>query len=311
MKVLVTGATGFIGSHLCDELLKRRYIVFGATFSENTQNIKPLLSCGNFHLKKCDILDQKAVSDMIKKNGIEIICHLAAKLPISNNDSESKSLYFDVNAKGTLNILKAAQNYANKIIYASSMSVYSEPPKYLPVDEKHPTEPSTAYGRSKLEGESYCIEYAKMINIIMLRYGGAYGRGQPTHNAIPRFINQALNNKPITIYGDGTQTSDYTYIKDIVQGTILAMEKNKPGVFNIGSGKEISVRDLAERIIDITNSKSEIILVEKDTNRQFRFAMDITKSQNFLGYSPHTLDEGLRSYISNWIDDRSRIRELC
>jgi nucleoside-diphosphate-sugar epimerase len=300
MNILVTGATGFIGSHLCKELIQRGYTVFGLSRSGRIQNIKSLLTQKEFYLQRGDIRDVKILSDIIRVNNINVIFHLAAQLP-QGNDLNNPFLCFDINARGTLNLLNAAYlNGADKLIYASSMSVYSEHPKYLPVDEKHPVQPSTIYGVSKLEGELYCNVYSKAMNMVVLRYGGAYGKGQPKHNAIPTFISQALNNMPITIYSDGTQTSDFVYVKDVVQGTILALEKNKTGAYNIGSGEEMSVRDLAERIINFTDSKSEIVMADNDTDRPFRFVLDITKSRKGLGYSPHSFDEGLSLYISEF-----------
>jgi len=300
MNILVTGATGFIGSHLCKELLQRGHTVFGLSYSRNIRNIKSLVNKKNFYLLTGDIEDVNFLFDIFNKNEIKIIFHLAAKL-LHDHDLDNPFTYFNINARGTLNLLDAAyRNDIEKFIYASSMSVYSEPPEYLPVDEKHPVQPSTLYGVSKLEGELYCNVFSKAMEICVLRYGGAYGKGQPKNNAIFAFINQALNNRDITIYGNGTQSSDFVYVKDIVQGSLLALEKNKSGVYNIGSGEEMSVKDLAERIINFTNSKSEIVFTGKDTDRPFRFVLDIKKSRNDLGYSPHSVDEGLSMYISEF-----------
>ncbi len=300
MNLLVTGATGFIGPHLCQELIQRGYTVFGLSYSGKVQNMSSLLNQKEFHLQMGDIRDVRFLSDMIRGNSIKAILHLAAQLPYSE-DLNNPFLSFDINAGGALNLLNAAYlNHVDKFIYASTMSVYSEPPQYLPVDEKHPLQPSTIYGVSKLAGELYCQAYSKVIDMVVLRYGGAYGKGQPEHNAIPRFVNQALSNMPITIYGDGTQTTDFVHIKDIVQGTLLALERNKPGVYNIGSGEEIKLSDLAKRIINFAGSKSEIVLADKNTERTFRFVLDITKSKKELGYSPHSFDEGLSMYISEF-----------
>ncbi|MFC1964610.1 NAD-dependent epimerase/dehydratase family protein, partial [Chloroflexota bacterium] len=206
-----------------------------------------------------------------------------------------------INAEGTLNVLNAAYlNNVDKFIYSSSMSVYSEPPRHLPVDECHPVQPSTIYGVAKLAGELYCNVYCKAMDIVVLRYSGAYGKGERESNAVHTFISQALENKPITIHGDGSQTSDFIYIDDAVQGTLLALENDKPGIYNIGSGEELSVHELAERIINLTNSKSKIILTNYDSERPFRFVLDITKAREAFDYSPRSLDEGLGIYMKEF-----------
>jgi len=298
INILVTGATGFIGSHLCKELTKNEYNVFGLYFSENSGKIKELLNQKEIHLEKGDVRDFNFLKKIIKKNQIKIIFHLAATLPYAN-DLEDPFLLFEVNARGTLSLLNAAYlNGVKKFIYASSSSVYSEPPQHLPVDENHPTRPLTIYGASKLAGELYCDAYSKSMDITILRYCGAYGIGQDKHYATYRFVNQALNNEPITIYGDGSQTSDFTYIGDIIKGTILAMKKNKPGVYNISSGEETSIRELAEEVINLTDSDSKIIFTNENTNRPFRFFLDIKKARKNFGYSPFSLRKGLSEYIS-------------
>jgi len=299
MNILVTGATGFIGSHLCQELIQRGHHVFALSRSGRTGNIESLLPHKEFHLEIGDIQDTDLMRNIIKDNRIKTIFHLAAQLP-NDSDINNSLLGFDTNARGTLSVLNAAYLDVDKFIYSSTMSVYAEPPQYLPVDESHPVQPSTIYSVAKLAGELCCNLYSRAMDIVVLRYSGAYGRGERESNAIPTFINQALNNRPITIHGAGTQTSDFVYIDDVVQGTLLAWENNKPGVYNIGSGQEISVTELAKRIINITNSKSEAVLTDKDTERPFRFFLDITKAQKVLGYSPRSLDQGLGTYLKEF-----------
>lgn len=290
--ILITGATGFIGSHISKELVKRGYLVFGLSLvDENHKEI---------YLLKGDIRDLNTLYNVIKENKIKTVLHLAALIP-HKESLHNPFLCFDVNARGTLNLLNAAYlNGVDKFIYTSTMSVYSEPPRYLPVDENHPTQPSTIYGASKLEGELYCNIYSSAMNMVVLRYGGVYGKGQQESNATivaMRFIKQALNNEPITIYGDGNQSSDFLYIEDMLQGTFLALEKNITGVYNIGGGEEISIIDLAKRIINLTNSRSKIVFINKNTNRPFRFVLDIKKAQKILGYSPSSLNNNLSKYI--------------
>ncbi len=296
--ILITGAAGFIGANLCQKLIEKGYNVFGISLSGKKINLRRgTLNKKNFHFKKGNILNTKLISKIIKYNKIDTIIHLAAVLP-SKKDIDNPLFIFKVNAQGTLLLLKEAfKNKVNKFIYTSTMSVYSEPPEYLPLDEDHPTKPLTIYGASKLSGELYCNVYSKFINITILRYGGAYGGGQHKHSAVYRFVKQAVKNKPITIYGSGNQSTDFTYIDDIINGTILAMGKNRPGVYNIGSGKETSIRHLAEKIIKLTKSKSKIIFLSKKTDRPFRFILDIDKARKTFGYSPTTLENGLSKYI--------------
>ena len=196
--------------------------------------------------------------------------------------------------------MKAATDKSvDKFIYISTMSVYSEPPSYLPVDEEHPAQPRNIYGITKVVGELCCNLDSDKMNVIILRYGGVYGQYCRESDAVPTFIQQALNNQPLTIDGDGTQSSDFVYIDDIIQGTILAWEKGNPGIYNLGNGQEISVREMAEKITNLTGSKSKIIRSASRSDRPYRFVLDITKAQKLLGYSPQSLDEGLRSYLAN------------
>lgn len=301
--ILVTGASGFIGSHLCKELIKKGYVVFGLAPNDKAKNLKSLVNKKNFYFKKGDIRNFNAVSRIIKKNNIKVIFHLAAILP-NQKEFENPFMFSDINARGTLNLLHSAYlNGVQKFICSSTSSVYSEPPKYLPMDENHPTCPSTIYGASKLEGELYCKVYSKVMNVVVLRYCGAYGVGQDKHYATYRFIKQALNNKPITIYGDGNQTTDFTYIGDIVNGSILTMERARSGTFNISSGQETSIKKLAETIIKLTNSKSKIVFTGKKTDRPFRFVLDVKKAKKVLGFRPFSLKEGLLKYISEFKKD--------
>ena len=240
--------------------------------------------------------DTRCLKNLIKDNGIKAIFHLAAQIP-DGNSPKNPSIYFETNVRGTLNLLDTAyQNGVEKFIYASSMSVYSEPPCYLPVDEEHPTKPVASYGASKMSGEFYCNLYAKVLDIAILRYSATYGPRDRKSSLMLTFCRQALKNEPVTIYGDGTQSSDFVYIDDTVRGTLLVWDNNKSGIYNIGSGEETSVKRLAERIIYITGSDSEIVFVKKDTDRPFRFYLDISKSRKELSYSPLLLDQGLRIY---------------
>lgn len=296
MSILVTGAAGFIGSHLCRELVTRGHEVAGLTHTGRTDAIAPLQTHGNFHPYSGDIQDTAAMRDIIERNRIETVFHLAARLP-AEKDTDDPQHSFDTNARGTLSLLKAAAPGGVKtFIYTSSMSVYSEPPEYLPVDEKHTARPATIYGITKLTGELYCHSCERDMKIIILRYGGIYGKRCRETDAVPAFFRQALANEPIIVFGDGEQSSDFLYIEDAIEGTMLAWERDEPETYNIGSGEETTARELAEMIKMITGAKSEIIVKGNEIERPFRFVLDIAKARKLTGYSPRPLEEGLRRY---------------
>jgi UDP-glucose 4-epimerase len=300
MNILVTGATGFIGSHLCREMVRRGNNIFALSRSGKTQKVRQLLQDKKFHLLNGDILDADAMGDIIRDNGITDVFHLAAKLPDGASLTDFRA-FFDTNTRGTFNMLEAACLHdITRFVYASTMSVYSEPPQYLPVNESHPVSPQTPYGITKLTGEHVCNMFSDRLSLVILRFGGAYGMSQNEKDVIPVFLRQALHNQPITVYGDGTQSTDFVHIDDVISGTLLAWEKGEPGVYNIGSGEETHIIDLAEKIKHITDSKSEITLSDKNTDRPFRFVLDISKARKTLRWSPRLLDEGLTEYIKKY-----------
>jgi len=295
--ILVTGATGFIGSHLCRELINQGYHVFGLSHSGNTRNIKPLLTRENLHLLQGDVRDIEGISRMVKDNHINAVLHLAARLPAAD-DFINPLASFDINARGTLNLLHAARvNKVDKFIYSSSIDVYSEPPEYLPVDEKHPTQPRTNYGIAKLAGELYANLYAKELKVTILRYSIGYGQGGKATGAVNRFISQALRNEPLTVHGGGRQSNDFVCVGDEVQANLLALKQDRPGTYNIGSGEETSVKELAQAAVQLTGSTSTTCFVDEASNRPFRFALDISRARQVLGYQPRSLRQGLAEYI--------------
>ena len=299
MSILVTGATGFIGSYLCRELLNRGFEVNGLTHSGRTDNINDLLAHRTFHLHTGDIQDTGMLKNLLTDNSIDTVFHLAAKLP-AGTDKQDPLPCLNVNAAGTVSMLRAAAACGVKaFIYTSTMSVYSEPPDYLPVNEVHSTKPSTIYGIAKLAGESCCRLYETDIKIIILRYGGVYGKHHGESDAVAIFAKQALRDQPLTIYGDGKQSSDFMYIDDAVEGTLLAWIKNEAGIYNIGSGQETSIYKLAELIQKVSKSESEIVLTGELTDRPFQFVLDISRARKSFGYAPRSIEEGLRRYLAD------------
>jgi len=292
MSILATGATGLVGYHLCKKLVSEGYQVIGLVHNRFNPLTNALFKSGNFKAYTGDIREASVPYVAIRRNKIKTVFHTAAHVPYTPN----KDLV-GVNIRGTLNLLNAAYlNGVEEFIYASSMSVYSSPPSYLPVDEIHPTQPSSVYGMTKLAGELSCSSCDSM-KVIILRFAGVYGISSEKNRVINSFIHCALNNQPLTVLGDGTQSSDFIDVDDVVQGAFLAWRKGITGIYNIGSGQETSLMELAKCIVGLTSSKSEIKTTGSAIERPFRFVLDISKAKREFGYNPVSLSNGLRAYL--------------
>ncbi len=292
-KVLVTGAAGFIGSHLCESLLKQGFKVVGLVYG-NDSNIRHLKDNKNFKTIKSDITNFQGILEILKKHKPDAIFHVAGVIPLGREYENNPFLFFKVNAEGTLNLLEACrQTNIKKFIYSSSMSVYNKKTKQLPISEEGFINPCDFYGLSKWQGEEFARIYAinYKLNVIILRYAGVYGP-RKDGGAVAIFIKKALQNKPINIFSNTSW--DIVYVKDVVRANILALKKIKKigsAVINIGSGQEIHIKDLAKNIIDITNSKSKIKI--NKSRDSFRFCFEINRAEKLLGFNPTPLEKGL------------------
>jgi UDP-glucose 4-epimerase len=263
------------------------------------RNIEKFTSCPNFTLIKGDIRDKI----LLKKIMIDTdyIFHEAAQAGVRISVDDPVKPH-EINATGTLNLLEAAKDTdVKKIINASSSSVYGKI-KYLPFDEAHPTEPVSPYGVSKLMAEHYCRVFQELyaLKTVSLRYFTVYGPCMRPDLAIHIFMHRALRNEPIIIFGDGTKTRDFTYIQDIVQANIKAMNKGS-GEYNIGGGYNISVQQLAEKIKVIAQSTSKITYENAVKGDAEHTSASIKKAEKELGWVPKTtIDEGLEIY-KKWI----------
>jgi len=305
MKVLITGGAGFIGSHLCERLLKEDYEVvcldsFDSYYNPNLKrnNVKPFLNSKNFRLVEGNILNRKLVRELVKQD-IDYVFHYAAQAGVRAS-VENPAKTHKVNVEGTLNILQACvDSQVRRIINASSSSVYGKM-QDLSLGEKHPTIPISPYGVSKLSTEHYCRVFHEIygLNIISLRLFTVYGTRMRPDLAISIFMHKALNNEVIEIFGDGSKTRDFTYIDDVVNANMLVMENGFDMVYNIGSGARISIEMLARRIIKIIGSKSEIVYTFPMLGDVDDTKADIRKAEAELGYEPQVdLNQGLQQYI--------------
>ncbi len=318
MKALVTGAAGFIGSHLCERLLADGLAVVGVDNFDDfydpqvkRQNITGCLANKNFQLVEADIRDsaamEKAVSD-----GIEIIVHLAARAGVRPSIAQPL-LYADVNINGTMVLLEVAKKHKiDKFIFGSSSSVYGNNEKVPFSEDDNVDFPISPYAATKKAGELICHTYHHLyaINVICLRFFTVYGPRQRPDLAIHKFAKLIEQDKPIPIFGDGTMMRDFTYINDIIDGTIAAIKKlcfniqaTSHGftIYNLGESRPIKVNDLVAEI-EIANGKKAIkeYLPPQPGDVERTYA-DVTKAIRELGYNPKTtIEQGLAEFV-RWL----------
>ena len=305
MRSLITGGGGFIGSHLAERLvnLKHEVIVidnFSVGRKSNLSQIKKKIKIIN-----ADILNKKAIGKHFKN--IDNVFHLAARADIIPS-IENPELYFDVNVKGTLNVLNlSVQNKIKRFIYIASSSSYGIPKKY-PTPEDAEISPQYPYSLTKRMGEELVIHYSKVYNLncSSLRFFNVYGpraRTSGTYGAVfGVFLAQKISNKPFTIVGNGEQTRDFTYVSDVIDSIVkVSKKKNISGeIFNVGSGKTISIN----RIVDIIGGK-KIFIPKRPGEPETTFA-DIRKIKKKIGWKPKVnIIKGigyLMKDIANWKD---------
>ena len=320
-RVLVTGGAGFIGSHLVEEYLinKAEEVVVLDDFSTGTMENLDDMRDERLKIVKGSILDFAQLNMIVKKEKIDIIDHLAAELEVYTGikDAERDA---KINILGTLNVLNAAlKNNVEKVLFASSGAVYGQA-KYLPIDEEHPLEPHWPYGVSKLAAERYVLQYNKLfgLNTTAFRYGIVYGPKEWFGRVLTMFIKRIfLENKPPVVFGDGSQTRDFVYVKDVVKAHMLAIEKQESAgkVFNIGSGEGVSVKELANMLVKASNKGFDILYdnPKEGSASHFQperirlqgelvnFILDCRKAKEILGWRPQTdFNEGVTKEIE-WI----------
>ncbi|MHC4534647.1 MAG: SDR family NAD(P)-dependent oxidoreductase [Planctomycetota bacterium] len=307
--VLITGAAGFIGSHLCERLLDEGFSVVGIDNFDDFydpqikhDNISNCLKNKNFKLIEADIREK---TDMDKAIGsVEIIVHLAAKAGVRQSITEPL-LYSDVNINGTMVLLEAAiKHKVGKFIFASSSSVYGNNEKVPFSEDDNVDFPISPYAATKKACELICHTYHHLhgINLTCLRFFTVYGPRQRPDLAIHKFSKLIEQDKSIPVYGDGSMMRDFTYIDDIIDGTIAAMNKCKGfNIYNLGESHPITVNDLIsaiEKALGKQAIREYIPLQPGDVNRTYA---DITKAARELGYNPSTpIPDGLTKFVA-WL----------
>lgn len=301
-KAFITGGAGFIGSHLVTRLLKDGYhVIVADTLLRGNKIPLEILKEIDFHCA-----DVRNREEMIKlSKGCDIIYHFAAVLGVdvvADNPVET----MDTEVLGMKNICEAALiNGINKIMYASTSGIYGYSAINQSFNENIIVDPRTSYAIAKRYNEIYlsAMNDEKGIHSISLRFFNIYGPHQDNRMVIPRFIEQAQNNEPITVFGNGKQTRDFTYIDDTIEACMLLSSKiNGSEIYNIANEKEYPIIEVAETIKKLTNSSSEICLIEAPKKRyDFEVERRIGNSEklfNVTGYKPNTsLIEGLKKII--------------
>jgi UDP-glucose 4-epimerase len=290
-KILITGAAGFIGYHLSIYLAARKNKIIGLDNFDHP--------CGApINCIRGDVRDKNLVDELVKE--ADYIYHLAAQINVDRSYAE-KELTFDVNVGGTENILKACRKYGKKMLLASSVEVYGTA-KTDSIRESHQINPQSPYAESKRQAEIICQDYARSYGVqaIILRSFNTYGpfqNNQRYGSVIPIFFKKVYLNEPPEIHGVGDQTRDFMYITDALDAYRLIFEKAIPGVpIHFGSGEEISINKLAEKIISLAGSTLKPIHVKPRPHEVMRLKADISAARD-LGFNPKIkIDQGLKLY---------------
>jgi len=312
-RILVTGAAGFIGSNLTNKLIELGAEVIGIDnlFNGSLENLENVIENKNFKFKKGDIRDLTFLLDVFED--IDILYHEAAFTSVPQSILMPESCN-DVNVNGTLNILNAARKMdVEKIIFASSASVYGDLPE-LPKREDMTCLPISPYGVSKMTCEAYMQVYHQIYGLktVSLRYFNVFGPRQkdsPYSGVIAIWLERLINNKDLIIYGDGEQSRDFTYVKDVIQANILAAEYDIKGeILNIGANSPINLTNLAKLFFEITNREDlEIIYTDPRPGDILHSYGDISKAKSKIKYQPqYTQKEGLKDYFI-WYSRRYNI----
>ena len=301
--VLVTGGAGFLGSHLCDQLLKKKYKVFclDNLYSGQLKNISKFSNESNFIFIEQDICDLKF------NYKVDQVYNLACPAsPIHYQADPVKTI--KTNFLGSINVLEIAKKNKAKILQASTSEVYGDP-SISPQSEKYwgnvnPIGIRSCYDEGKRASETLFFDFHRQfnINIKVCRIFNTYGpyMAQNDGRVISNFIIQALKNKPLTVYGDGSQTRSFCYVTDLIKGLIQIMDTSNSftGPINLGNDAEIRIKDIADKIIGLTKSKSKIKYIDAVSDDPMQRKPDLTLAKSTIGWNPEVnIDDGINLTI--------------
>jgi len=304
-KIVVTGGAGFIGSHIVEYWSKQNaeVVVLDNLRSGFEKNIA---SCDNVKFVKGSITDKDTVFSVLEN--ADYVHHLAAMISVPES-VENPFECVSINVNGLLNVLEACVKHkVKKIVHSSSAAVYGDNPVSPKLVSMNPA-PKSPYGITKLDGEYYLQSYLENFGLqtISLRYFNVFGPRQDPKSqyaaAIPIFVNNALQNKEIIVYGDGEQTRDFIFVKDVVAVNVLAVtSETATGSFNVACGSAISINQLVKLVLELTESKS-MVTYQKERAGDIKHSLaSIDETKKVIGFQPkHDLMEGLKETIQYFI----------
>lgn len=304
MRVLITGGAGFIGSHLVEHFQGKAEVRvldnLRSGYRKNIENFDVDFQLG-------DICDRAAVDKAM--DGVDYVFHLAAMISVPESISKIAEC-IQINNLGMLNVLEsAAEHGVKKLCFSTSAAIYGDNPVVPKIETMFP-EPKSPYAITKLDGEYYCKMFTQegKLQTACLRYFNVFGPRQDPKSAyaaaVPIFIEKALNNEDLTIFGDGEQTRDFVFVKDVVAANAFFAQSEFTGVHNIAYGGKITINDLASEIIRLTGSKSKIIHLPERAG-DVKHSMAAVDKLKATGFVPnHTFAEALEYTIEAWKKSR-------
>lgn len=314
LNILVTGCAGFIGSNLCDKLLEQGHFVLGVDHLSDyydpiikINNIAHNFSHPDFKFLVKNVKEKEKFDKIFKKYKLNVIIHLAARAGV--RESIEKPLEFkDTNISGTLNLLELAKQYNIKqFIFASSSSVYGNNKKIPFSEADHVEEPISPYATSKRACESYCYTYNYLFKlpVIILRFFNVYGPRNRPDMAHYKFTKAILEQKPITKYGDGSTSRDYTYIDDIIEGIIACLDKKfNFEIFNLGNHTPITLNKMIATLEKVIGKKAKIEQKLIPAGDVMRTYANISKAKKLLNWEPKTpYKQGVKKLVEWFKDD--------